>query len=254
MHDLVEQRGRRDRLEIERHRRFLDARHLEQVADQREQIFRFPLGVGQHLRLLIRFKRAEVAVDQHLHRREHRRERRLEIVHDHLHEIVAHLLDFAQLAQRVLERVGRRLELEQAAHARAEHEAVVRLGEEVVAAGLDRLDAIGRVVERRDEDDGNALRARIALDAAADLESRRAIVDAEVAGGHRHVEDAEVGTMLEARGERRRSVRGGDGAEAQHVQLIEQQLDVRRDVVGDENQRRIRWWRDGLHDRLMDER
>jgi hypothetical protein len=38
------------------------------------------------------------------------------------------------------------------------------------------------------------------------------------------------------------------------VQLIEQQLDVRRDVVGDENQRRIRWWRDGLHDRLMDER
>ena len=152
MNDLVEQRRRRDRLQVERHRRLLDARHLEQIADQRQQVLRLSFGVGEHLSLLV-VQRAEVAVDQHFGRREHGGERRLEIVDDHLHQIVAHLLDFAQLAKRVLERVRRGLELEQTPNARAEHEPVVRLGEEVVAAGFDRLDAIGRVVERRDEDD-----------------------------------------------------------------------------------------------------
>jgi hypothetical protein len=60
---------------------------------------------------------------EHLHRADHRRERRLEIVHDHLHEIVADLLELLLLAQALLEASGRRLELEQRAHAGAEHEA-----------------------------------------------------------------------------------------------------------------------------------
>ena len=209
----------------------------------------FPSASVEHLALLI-VEPTEVAVDQHFQRREHGRERRLEIVDDHLHQIVAHLLDLAQLAQRVLERVGRGLELEQTANARAEHEAVVRLREEIVAARLDRLDAIGRVVERGHEDDGHALRARIALDAPAHLEARGPVVDAEVARRHRDVEDAEVRAMLETRRKRRRAVRRGNRAEPQHVQLIEQKLDVRRDVVGDEYQRRVSRRSGAFHERV----
>ncbi len=217
---------------------------------KREQIFGLPLRVGEHLALPV-LQLAEVAVDHHLERGEDRRERRLEVVDDHLHQIVAHLLDLAQLAQRVLERVGRGLELEQAADARAEHQAVVRLGEEVVAARLDRLDTIGRVVQRRDEDDRNALRARIALDPPADLEPGRPVVHAEVAGRHRHVEDAQVRPTLEAHRQRRRAIRRRERAKSQHVELVEQQLHVRRHVVGDENQRGVRGRAVVLHVRIM---
>ena len=66
-----------------------------------------------------------------------------------------------------------------------------------------------------------------------------AVVHAEVAGGHRDVEDAEVGLLLEAGGERRRPVVRRDRAEAEHVELVEEQLHVRRNVVGDEDERRV---------------
>ena len=123
-------------------------------------------------------------------------------MHDHLHEIVAHLLQLALLAQALLERVRRGLELEQTSNTGAKDEAIVRLGEKIVAAGFDRLHAIGGVVERRDEDDGNVLRARIALDAPANLEAGGSIVAAEITGRHRHVEDTEIGLALEAGAER----------------------------------------------------
>ena len=56
-----------------------------------------------------------------------------------------------------------------------------------------------------------------------------------------------IRAVLEAGRERARPVGRGDGAEAEHVQLVEQQLDVRRHVVGDEDQRCIRGQRVGFH-------
>src|SRR5690242_5651238 len=110
---------------------------------------------------------------------------------DHLHEIVAQLLELSLFAKAVLERVGGRLELEQAPYARPEDEPVVRFREEVVAARLDGLYAIGGIVERRHEDDRYALRSRVALDAPTNLETRGAIVHPQIAGRHRDVEDHE---------------------------------------------------------------
>ena len=118
-------------------------------------------------------------------------------MHDHLHQIVAHLFGLAWLAIAVIERVRRELETQQRAHARTEDLPVVRFRQKVIPAGLDRLHAIGRVVERGDEDDGNARRARIALDATAHFEARRAIVDTQITRGHRDIENAEVRLLLE---------------------------------------------------------
>ena len=60
--------------------------------------------------------------------------------------------------------------------------------------------------------------------------------------------------MLEARGERARPVGRGDGAKAEHVQLVEQQLHVRRHVVRDEDQRCVGGRRVGFHERVTAER
>ena len=75
----------------------------------------------------------------------------------------------------------------------------------------------------------------IALDAAANLESGGSGIHAKVAGRHRHVEDAEIRRMLEAGRDRGRSVVRRDGAIAECVQLVEQQLDVGRNVIGNED-------------------
>ena len=105
VNQLGEQRSRRHRRQRKRDARLLYSRDLENVVDQREKIFRFCFRVAD--RGLLRHRhRAEIAVGEHLQRREHGCERSLEIVHDHLHQIVAHLLQLAKLAQAVLQRVG----------------------------------------------------------------------------------------------------------------------------------------------------
>jgi hypothetical protein len=175
-------------------------------------------------------------------------------VHDHLHEVVADLLELLELAQALLERVRGGLQLEQGPDACAEHEPIVRLREEVVATGLDGLDAIGGIVERGHEDHGDARRTRVALDAAAHLESGRTIIDAEVAGGHRHVEDAQVRLLLEARLQRGWAVVRCDRAKAEHVQLVKEQLHVRGDVVRHEDDRRVGWRGDYAGHAIRDER
>jgi hypothetical protein len=115
----------------------------------------------------------------------------------------------------------------------------VRLREEVVAAGLDALHAVGGVVERRDEDDGRARGARVALEAPAHLEAGQAVGDAEVPGGHAHVEQADVGSRRERQGERAGPVLREDGAEAEQLQLVREELDVGGHVVGDQHERRL---------------
>ena len=143
---------------------------------------------------------------EHLERRQHRGERRLEVVHDHLHQIVAHLLELAQLAQAVLERVGRGLELEQATHARAQHETIVRLGEKIVAAGLDRrtrsvvsLSAVTKITGMRAVRGSRLMRRQTSN--PVDRSSTP-----QIAGGHRDIENAEIRLVLETGAHRRRSV------------------------------------------------
>ena len=108
---------------------------------------RGPLGGGQL---------PEITIHEHFHGGQHRRQRRLEIVHDHFHQIVAQLLELFHFPRAFFERVRRRLELEQRTDASAEDQPVVRLGEKVVAARLDGFHAIGRVVQGRHEDHGDA--------------------------------------------------------------------------------------------------
>src|SRR5687767_9427899 len=52
VHDLGEQRSRRERIEVEGQCGLLDAADLEQVLDQREQIFRLGLGIPERLLLV----------------------------------------------------------------------------------------------------------------------------------------------------------------------------------------------------------
>ena len=189
MNQLGEKRPRSHGRKGKCYVRLLDPRDLENVVDQRQQILRLGLDFADRDFLRSGYL-AEVTVGEHLERRQHRRERRLQIVHDHLHQVVADFLELAQLAQAVLERIRGRLELEQTPHARTKNQAIVRLGEEIVAPRLDAAHTVARVVERGHEDHRNAGCARVALDATAHLESRRAIIHTEVARRHRHVENA----------------------------------------------------------------
>lgn len=59
--------------------------------------------------------------------------------------------------------------------------------------------------------------------------------------------------MFEARRESARAVARGDRSEAEHAELVEEELDVRRDVVGDENQWSVRRLGNGLHTLVTDE-
>src|SRR5690349_19280255 len=81
---LCEQSRRRDLLVIQRYRCFFDARDLENIFDQRKQIFRLPFRIGDCF-LLRAGQTAEVSIAEHLERCENRSERGFEIVHDHLH-------------------------------------------------------------------------------------------------------------------------------------------------------------------------
>jgi hypothetical protein len=236
--DVAEDLRRIERLGPEREATLLEPRDLEQVVDEREQFLAAAVGLRQRVAGRRR-DRTEVAVAGHLERGEHAGERRLEVVHEHVEQVVAHLLELAQLAHRVGQRVGGALELDEAPHPRAEHEAVVRLRQELVAAGLDGLHAVGRVVERRDEDDRRARRARVALEPPAHLEAGGAVGHAEVAGGHRHVEQADVRAPLERQREGARPVVGGDRPVPEELKLIGEQLHVGRHVVGDEDERRV---------------
>src|SRR6185312_720182 len=81
----------RDFLTLEHDPGLLDLGDFEQIADETKQFFRLCLGVAQRL-ALFEGDGTEVAITHHLERRQHRCERSLEVVNDHLHKIVAHLL------------------------------------------------------------------------------------------------------------------------------------------------------------------
>jgi hypothetical protein len=118
--------------------------------------------------------------------------------------------------------VSRGFELEQAPHPRTQHETIVGLGKKIVAASFDRAHAVTRVVERGHEDHWNSRSARIALDPTTDLEPRRAIVNAQIASRHRHIQNAKVRLVLGCGRDSRGSVRRCNRVVAQTIQLIEQ--------------------------------
>ena len=99
---------------------------------------------------------------------------------------------------------------------------VVRLGQEIIASRFDRPHTVGRIVKRSNENHRNSRGPRVALDAATHLEACRAVVDAEVTSRHGHVEDAEIGMLLERGGYSRRTIYGGDRVVTQTVQLVQQ--------------------------------
>ena len=234
-HHFGEQSGGRDRFRLQRERLLFHARHVEEVLDEPEEV----LGLSLHVRegpCRSVVDRAEVAVAKHLERREHRGERGLQVVHDHPHQVVARLLQFAQPLEALLERIGGTLELEQTADARAKHVTVVRLQEEVIPTGLDRLQPVRRVVERRDEDHRDPRGPRVSLEPTADLEPGLPRLDTEVARRHRDVEDADVRMVLRASRERRRTIHGVDHTAAERGQLVAQQFDVRLHIVRDQHQ------------------
>src|SRR5437868_10202995 len=230
VNQLGEESPRCHRRQTERDVRLLDSGDFENVVDKRQQILRLRFNVPD-CRLLLNRDAAEVPIGKHFERRQDRGQRRLEIVHDHLHQVVAHFLQLPQLAKAVLQRIGGCLELQQAAHARAEHESIVRLGKKIVATGLDPADPVAGVVQRRDENHRYARSSGIALYAAANLEAGGPIIHPEISCGHGDVEYAEIGVPLERGGYCRRAVSGGGGRIAQAVQLVEQELDVGGDVV-----------------------
>src|SRR5438128_8304 len=100
MNELGEESAGCNRSKRERDIRLFYPRHLENVVDQSQEIFRLGLGIT-YRRLLTRGHLTEISIGEHLERREHRRQRRLQIVHYHFHEIVAHALQFPELAQTV---------------------------------------------------------------------------------------------------------------------------------------------------------
>src|SRR5207302_7762349 len=113
------------------------------------------------------------------------------------------------------------LEFEQAAHARAQHQPVVGLGKKIVAASFDPAYTIAGVVERCDEDHRNPRCARISLDAPTHFKPRRAVVDAEIPGRHRDIENAKIRMLLEGGSDRRRTIRSRYRLVAEAVKLVE---------------------------------
>ena len=84
--------------------------------------------------------------------------------------------------------VHHHLQAHQAAHAREQRGIVDRLGEEIVGAGIEPRDAVGRLVERGDHHDRHMGGLGIGLDAAADFEA--------VHARHHDVEQDDVGLVL----------------------------------------------------------
>src|SRR5690606_33121970 len=235
--------------QLQLHFGILEPREFQQVADQIEQIVR--PGFCIHHRACLRVcQRTEISVAQHLQRCEYGRQRRLEVMDDHLHQVVLQLLQLPKLANAPFQRVHRKLEPKQRPNAGTEDEPVVRLGKEVVATRLYGAHTVTGLVKRGDEDYGYSLRAWITLDPATHFKSCGPILNAKVTGRHRDVEDAHVRHVLQAGLQGRRTVVSRYGSKAQRVQLNLQKLHIGGYVVCHQNERCIRVRDDGVRHEL----
>ncbi len=126
--------------------------------------------------------------------------------------------------------VGHHLQPRQRADARDQDDVGDRLGEEIIGAGFEAANAIGRAVECGDDHDRNEMGGRVGLEPAADLET--------VHVWHHDVEQDDVAFRTRTDVERLGAV-----ASRQHVEIFGrqagfQQLDVRGNVIDDKDTRR----------------
>ena len=125
--------------------------------------------------------------------------------------------------------VRHRFQPHQAAHARKQRGIVERLGQEVVGPGVQPLQPVAGLVERRHHDDGNMGRRRLALEAATDIEA--------VHARHHHVQQDDVGLAALADRQGVGPVERGHDVEILGRKLRFQQLHIGDDVVDDEDAR-----------------
>ena len=128
--------------------------------------------------------------------------------------------------------VGHHLQPRQRTHARDQHDVGHRFGQEIVGAGFQAADAVGRAVERGHHHDGNEMRRRIGFQPAADLKA--------VHVGHHDVEQHDVAFGARADRQRLGAVAGGQHVEIFRRQARFQQLHVGGNIVDDQNTRRHR--------------
>ena len=122
--------------------------------------------------------------------------------------------------------VGHHLEPRQRAHPRDQRHVGHRLGQEIVGAGVEPLDPVGRMIERRHHDHRNVVGRAVGLDAAAYLEA--------VHVRHHHVEQDDIALGLLAFRQRLAAAHGGDNVEILSRQPGFQKLHVGRNIVNDE--------------------
>src|SRR4051812_28458485 len=97
VHQLAQERSRGNGGERERYGSLLDACNLENVLDKCEKVLRFSFGFS-YCTLLIIAQQSEISITEHFECSKHRSQRALQVVHDHLHQIVAHFLQLTQLS------------------------------------------------------------------------------------------------------------------------------------------------------------
>ena len=121
------------------------------------------------------------------------------------------------------------LRRDERAHARDQRHVRYRLGEEIVGAGLEPLDPVGRLIQRRDHHHRHVVGGEAGLQAPAHFEA--------VHVGHHHVEQDDVAVGALADRQRLVTAHRGDDVEILGREPRLQQLDVGRHIIDDENAR-----------------
>ena len=125
--------------------------------------------------------------------------------------------------------VGQELQTREILHARDQSQVIDRFCQKVVGPGLEPLQEIARMVERRDHHDGNMLGAKIGLEPPADLET--------VHARHHDVKQNDVRQRLAADIQRIGAVRCGLHREILSRKPRLQQLQIGQHIVDDEDPR-----------------
>lgn len=120
-----------------------------------------------------------------------------------------------------------RLQPHETAHAREQGRILDRLGQKIVRPGIEPLEAIARLVERRHHHDGDMGRRRRGLESAAGLETVHAV--------HHHVQQDEIAQALLADGNGIGTVGRRDDVEIFRRELHLEKLHVRGHVVDDQD-------------------
>ncbi len=123
--------------------------------------------------------------------------------------------------------VGEHFEPREVLHPRDQGDVVDGLGKEVVGSGLEPLHPVRGLIERRDHDQRDMLRARLGFQPPADLET--------VHPGHHHVEQHHIGPLPRADMQRLGAAPSRAHLEILGGQPCFEKLHIGVDVVDDKN-------------------